>query len=372
MNTVLIHYGEIALKGNNRSSFEKKLEESIRLSLGAKVKREQGRIVAKTDEDEKKIGEALSRIFGIEWFTVCSESEASIESMKKAALEEIGTFSGTFKVECSRSEKSFPLTSMQVNEQVGEEIVKKRGLKVALKAPEKTVFLEINGGKTRIFSEKSRGPGGLPIGSSGRVVCLLSGGIDSPVAAWMMMKRGCKVDFLHFHAMRENAEVKGSKLEDITKELRKYSPFSKLYVVPYYPFEPLSINDRYDLVIFRRFMMRVAGKLALQKRHGAIITGESLSQVASQTLENMACINQASSLPVLRPLVGMDKEEIISLAKRIGTYEHSIRSYKDCCSLIARHPATKASLEKVKVIEESLDIARAEEECLKLAERIDL
>lgn len=365
----LIHYGEIALKGNNRPSFEKRLEEAIRLALKAQVKREQGLITASFSCDENQAAEKLSSIFGIAWFSFCTETGTSIEEIKRVCLMEIGDFEGTFRIECSRSDKTFPMTSMQVNRDVGEYIIEKRGLKVSLKNPEKTVYVEI-GIKARVYSKRYKGPGGLPVGSSGRVLCLLSGGIDSPVAAWMMMKRGCKVDFLHFHAMRENSEVNETKITEIAKILRKFSPFSRLYAVPYYPFEPLSRNGRYDLVIFRRFMVNVAEKVAAIKKCGALVTGESLSQVASQTLENMSCIDNAVSLTILRPVVGMDKEEIITTAKSIGTYEPSIKDYRDCCSLIARHPATKASIETIKNLEAKVDIPRAVEQCIALLSEI--
>lgn len=365
----LIHYGEIALKGNNRPSFEKRLEEAIRLSLKARVKREQGLITASFSSDEKEAAERLSRIFGIEWFSFCTETGTTMEELKRACLQEIGGFEGTFKVDCSRSDKSYPLTSIQVNQEIGEYIIGERGLKVSLKNPGKTIYIEI-GGKARVYSERHRGPGGLPVGSSGRVLCLLSGGIDSPVAALMMMKRGCKVDFLHFHAFRENEEVNVTKIPEIAKTLRRFSPFSRLYAIPYYPFEPLSRNGRYDLVIFRRFMIKVAEQVAAMKKCKALVTGESLSQVASQTLENMSCIDDASSIPILRPVVGMDKEEIISIAKKIGTYDMSIKGYRDCCSLLARHPATKASLGAIKALEDKMDIKRASDHCIRLLSEI--
>ena len=365
----LIHYGEIALKGNNRPSFEKRLEEAIRLSLKARVKREQGLITAAFSCTNDEARERLSRIFGIVWFSFCTETGTSIEEIKASCLQEIGDFKGTFKVDCSRSDKRYPMTSMQVNQKVGEYIIEKKGLKVSLKNPGKLICIEI-GSKARVYSERYSGPGGLPVGSAGKALCLLSGGIDSPAAAWMMMKRGCKIDFLHFHALRENEEVNRTKITEIAKALKVFSPFSRLYVIPYYPFEPLSRNGRYDLVIFRRFMVSVAQRVALMKKCGALVTGESLSQVASQTLENMSCIDDAASIPTLRPVVGMDKEEIISLAKKIGTYELSIKDYRDCCSLIARHPATKASLGTIKALEDGMDIKRAADQCISLLSEI--
>lgn len=369
MEKILVHYGEIALKGHNRPLFEKRLEENIRLSLRCRVMREQGRLVAETD-DRSQAAEALSKTFGIEWFSFCRETVNDIGGLKKECLKEVTGKERSFKVECSRSWKDYPMTSIQVNELVGEEIIKKHGLKVSLERPEKTVYVEIGERKARVFSEKLRGPGGLPVGSSGRVLCLFSGGIDSPVAAWMMMKRGCNVDYLHFHALRDTQELKESKILSLAEELRTYCPFSKLYVVPYYPFDLAARGGKYNLVLFRRFMMKVASRLADRIKAKAIVTGESVGQVASQTLDNMACIGEACSFPILRPLVGMDKEEIISMAKEIGTYGHSIEPYKDCCSIIARHPATRASLEKMKSMEEKLGLGKVEEECMGLLERV--
>lgn len=357
---ILVHYGEIGLKGKNRPDFENKLVSNINESLESDVKKEQGRIIVQTES--KDAMSKLSRIFGIEWFAQCTEVDNSLESITEQSIKELKE-EKTFKVDCSRSYKNYPLTSMEVNSKVGESILDCCNTSVSLKSPEKTVYIEIDKDKAYVFSEKMRGMGGLPIGSSGKVLSLLSGGIDSPVSSLMMMKRGCSIDYLHIHSLRNKEEVQDSKISEIYGILKEYSPKSKLYIAPYLPFESVTRGGKYDLVIFRRFMMRIAQKLAQDIGAQALITGESVGQVASQTLENMSCIDSACKMPILRPLVGMNKEEIISLSKNFGLYNASIKHYKDCCSLIMKHPATRSKADSISNIESQYNIEEAEKSC---------
>jgi len=362
---ILIHYGEIGLKGKNRPLFEKQLVENIKHSLKCYAKREQGRIIIETENSQFQ--DILNKIFGIEWFAVCREIENDIDMLKDESIKEIKE-EKTFKIDSSRSYKAYPLTSMEINAQVGESVINACKIKVSLHNPEKTIFLEIDKDKAYVFSKKYRGIGGLPIGSSGRVLSLLSGGIDSPVSSIMMMKRGCVVDYLHIHSLRNVKEVEESKIYDIALILKKYSPHSKLYIAPYYPFETITKGRKYDLVIFRRFIMSLAQRLSEEINAQALVTGESVGQVASQTLENMSCIDAACTIPILRPLVGMNKEEIITLSKRFGTYEASIKPYKDCCSLIMKHPATKSNLKNLQAEELKYDLEKAKNECFESIE----
>ncbi|MFQ5951725.1 MAG: tRNA uracil 4-sulfurtransferase ThiI, partial [Candidatus Geothermarchaeales archaeon] len=251
----------------------------------------------------------------------------------------------------------FPLTSMEVNREIGRVLVERLGMRASMKAPELNVFIEITSEGAFVFFGKERGPGGLPVGISGRVLCLFSGGIDSPVAAWLMMKRGCGVDFVHFHALRTEREARQSKIPELLGHLTRYSFSSRLYLAPFLPFHlaTLETSSKHELMLFRRFMLKVAERIAGREGLRGLVTGDSLGQVASQTLENMAVVEDAVSVPVFRPLLAYDKEETVGLARQIGTYEHSIRPYKDCCSILARHPETRARLRFVRQAERRLD-----------------
>ena len=216
---------------------------------------------------------------------------------------------------------------------------------------------------------KKKGLGGLPVGSSGKVLSMLSGGIDSPVASWLMMKRGCTVDFLHLHAFPTNEKAKKSKMMKLVKQLKKYSPVKmKIYLVPYGKFYEKSfhMSGRTELVVFRRFIFRIAGKIAEKEKHLGFVTGDSVGQVASQTLQNLNVVNKIAEYPVYRPVISYDKNEIVGIAEKIGTYEISIEKYKDCCSLVAeKHPATKAKMRFVEIEEEKIDIEKLVEETMK-------
>jgi thiamine biosynthesis protein ThiI len=379
---VLIHYGELWLKGLNRPLFEKKLIENIgkalsRLEYG-KIGKMQGRIILELNEksDKNKIEEQLKKVFGIAWFAFCFKTEATLENIEKLVGSKFTLKAGTkVKVSAKRADKTLPFTSMDVNRQLGTYIIKKFKAKVSLKKPQKEIFVELVKGKAHIFDTKFKGLYGLPVGVSGKVLHLLSGGIDSPVAAWLMMKRGCDVDFLHFHAFREYDERKNAKILGLTKILNEYCFKSRIFFVPYYPFEAEAVEApaKYRLILFRRFMVRVAEAIAKKHNIKALGSGENLAQVSSQTLENMAVVSQATSLPILRPLLTYEKNETVKLATQIGTFETSTMPYKDCCSLfVAKHPATKARLEVVESIERRLNLNEAIKESLEKAEMINV
>jgi len=344
----LIHYGEIGLKGKNRPFFEKKLVENIRKQTGMRVKRMPGRLLA--------WGEGgLDKVFGIAYYAEAMEFE--YEELKKELPKLIKGKS--MKVITTRADKSFPLTSMEVNREVGEVLVR-NGWKADMVNPDVRVYLEIVQGKVYVYFQKIKGLGGLPVGVSGRVVSLLSGGIDSPVATWYAMKRGCEVICLHIHPYQTHERALSLKMRELLGKLREYAPALKCYLVPYFHFRVVEIEPKYELIVFRRFLMKLAEEVAKKEGAKAIVTGESLGQVASQTLESIYVTEQATSLPVLRPLIGMDKEEIVQKAKEIGTYEISIKKYKDCCSIVAKHPATRPELE---------DVRRAEPEMKEIVEK---
>ncbi|MEM2087444.1 MAG: tRNA uracil 4-sulfurtransferase ThiI [Thermoproteota archaeon] len=376
----VIHYSEIGLKGRNRPFFEKKLAENVKHALNgvtdAKVERLQGRLVFPIEEaDPQKIAERLTRVFGVSWFAFASVVEPSADSIGRIVMEEASKSvkqGETIKVEVKRADKKFPVTSLELSRILGKMLVENLGVKVSLNNPLKKIYVEVLSREAYVFTDRIRGLGGIPVGSSGKVLSLLSGGIDSPAASYLMMKRGCRVHYLHFHPFQDNAEAENSKIIEIVRRLLQYSGKTTVVFIPAYEFQIAAVNipARYDLVLFRRFMFKVAEKVAEAEGAKAIVTGESLAQVASQTLENMVAISSSLRTPVFRPLIAYDKEEIISLAKKIGTYELSIKPYKDCCSIIARHPETRARVEKVEELEKIIDMESVVNRSLELSSKV--
>lgn len=375
MTYVIVHYSEIALKGKNRPFFEKKLQENIKRGIRGmykKVKREHDRIVIglKPDTEEKEIETRLKRVFGMEWFAFAHATDKNMESIKHVIAGHASIRRGeTAKIVASRSDKKFPLTSIQINRELGKFVEEKFGAGISMEKPAHKIYVNIGSKSAYIYFSRIKGPGGLPVGSSGKVLVLLSGGIDSAVAAYMAMKRGCVPYYLHFHAFRGGEEAMKGKIESMLKILAQYSGQSKIFMVPFHPFQfGVSRAGRSELIVFRRFMMQIAEGIARKNGMQAIVTGESLGQVASQTIENIAAIDAATRMPVFRPLISHDKKEIIQLAEKIDTYEISIKPYKDCCSIIARNPKTKAKLTEITRIEEDMDMDKLVDETLKLAE----
>ncbi len=353
----LIHYGELSLKGRNRSLFEMKLKENIEKAAGGRVKRFRGRFVLEGGESV-----SLSRVFGIAWYAPAFRVDKDIESILEPILMEMTyrkVVKESFGVFVKRSDKEFPFTSMQLAEKIGREISNRYGLKVDLRNPDLSVFIEV-AEEVYVYFNKIEGLRGFPVDVSGKVLSLLSGGIDSPVSSYLMMKRGCRVDFIHFHVFSESERVKNTKMNDLFRILVDYQHVACIYLVPYYLFESrlLRVSDikGYELILFRRFMVRVAEKIAFRNGYKALVTGDSLGQVASQTLENIVHLKEAVSLPVFQPLLTYDKQEIVDLAKDIGTYEISVESYKDCCSIVSSSPKTKANIRLIKELEKAMDI----------------
>ncbi|HLD84009.1 MAG TPA: tRNA uracil 4-sulfurtransferase ThiI [archaeon] len=370
-----VNYSEIALKGQNRGYFERKLRQNVRRALKGEQCDVEGlpdRILVRPlpGADEKSIGAKLKCVFGISHFYPAFSCGKSVDEISRKAQE---IFAGigkekTFKVKCSRSDRTFPIGSQELNRQIGE-ILYNSGRKVDVKKPDIVLYADILKDSALVYTEKTPCYGGLPAGSSGRVTVLFSGGIDSPVAAWYAMKRGCQPVYVHFHAMRSNAEAAKSKIAKLVERLCIFSGRVRLYLVPYDVFQ-VNCSSDYELVLFRRFINRVAEKIAQLEGAQALVTGESIAQVASQTLDNIAAIEEAVKMPIIRPLAGMNKDEIIAKAQEIGTYDLSIEDYKDCCSIVSRHPKTKANLEKIKADEERMNIEKMAEETLALAEAV--
>jgi thiamine biosynthesis protein ThiI len=367
MTSVVVHYQEIALKGRNRPWFVSRLVRNIRdatADLGVRqVRAIVGRIEATADEDADwpAILDRFGKIFGIGNFAKAGRAPLDVDAVAAAILNDLDASDPrSFRVSAKRADKRFPLTSPQIEREVGGRIKNARGWHVDLEQPELTIHVEALAHEAFYFFGKHRGAGGLPVGSSGRVVCLLSGGIDSPVAAWRMMRRGCRVTFVHFHSYPILSRASQEKARELVRLLTGWQYRSRLCLVPFGEIQQqivLSVAPPLRVVIYRRLMMRIAEAIAAQFRAGALVTGEVVGQVASQTIENMTVINDVTSLPVLRPLVGMDKDEITLEAQRLGTYPISIVPDQDCCTLFTpKHPATKARRADVLRAEEALPI----------------
>ena len=367
MKSVIVHYQEIALKGKNRPWFVAKLVRNIRQALGdldvSDVRALMGRIevVLGPAADWNIIKERLGRVFGIANFARAGRAPLDVDAIAREILNDLDPDDPpSFRLSARRADKRFPLTSPQIEREVGGRIKEARGWRVDLGNPSLTIHVEALTSEAFYYFGKERGAGGLPVGASGRVVCLLSGGIDSPVAAWRMMRRGCRALFVHFHSYPILSRASQEKARELASLLTRFQLESTLFLVPFGEIQQrvvLGVAPPLRVVIYRRLMMRIAEAIAREHRGKALVTGDVVGQVASQTLENMAAINEVVSMPVLRPLVGMDKEEITAEAQRLGTYPISIIPDQDCCTLFTpRHPATKARRADVAVAEGRLPV----------------
>lgn len=366
-NCVVVHYHEIALKGENRPLFIQKLADNIArategLGIDAIVT-PRGRILLYLESTalRPEILKRLAWVFGIANFSPARRCKTDLTAIQETITGAISEkrFS-TFRISARRSDKAYPLTSMELNQQLGRFVQEQTQARVDLEAPDLTIFIELLQQEVLVYLEKLRGPGGLPVGVSGPVACLISGGIDSPVAAYLMMKRGCTVAFIHFHGYPYLSKASAEKAEELVHHLTRYQFNSRLYLVPFGEVQRqivLSVPPSLRVVLYRRFMLRIAEEVAQRERAKALVTGESLGQVASQTLDNITVIQEAAHLPILRPLIGQDKNEIIAMAQSIGTYPISIQPDQDCCRLfIPPHPSVGAHLEEVRKAEGLLDI----------------
>lgn len=371
---IICHYAEIGLKGKNRRYFENKLAGNIKKNLESEVpeclkdvKTLSGRIIASLrsepeKENKESIIGALRKTFGVAHFSFAEESDPDIAAVEKAAWNMVKRKDfETFRVTAQRSDKTYPLTSHQINEQVGGYLVGKTGKKVRLKNADLEIFIEIVDRRAFVYAEKISGPGGMPVGTGGKAVVMLSGGIDSPVAAWYALKRGVSPVFVHFHSVPFTSRESIDKVKQLAAILRSWGARPEIHLVPFADTQKevaLKTPEKLRVILYRRLMFKIGEKIARRENCQAFVTGESIGQVASQTLENMRAIEEATPLPVLRPLAGFDKQEIIEKAKKIGTYEISILPHDDCCTrLMPRHPETKAKLEEVRLAEANLNIA---------------
>jgi thiamine biosynthesis protein ThiI len=379
MKSVVIHYQEIALKGKNRPWFVARLVRNLKeatkdLDVQA-VHVLPGRIeiVLGPTLAWELARDRVKNVFGIANFARAGRAPLDVDAMAQVILKDLGPENpSTFRLSARRSDKRFPLTSPQIEREVGGRIKEARGWTVNLDEPALTIHVETLANEAFYYFGKERGAGGLPVGSSGKVACLLSGGIDSPVAAWRMMRRGCRVLFVHFHSYPILSRASQEKARELARLLARFQYHSRLFLVPFGEIQQrvvLAVPPPLRVVIYRRLMMRIAERIAGLNRAQALVTGEVVGQVASQTLENMANIDTVVSMPVLRPLVGMDKEEIMAEAERLGTYPISIIPDQDCCTLFTpRHPATKAKRHDVERAEEGLAVDEIVEQAVKAAD----
>ncbi len=405
-DVVLVRYGELSLKGGNRKTFEERLIGNIHAACKhvskLRVQRQRGRLIVLPERRVSEVAARLQSVLGIvsvspAWTVEAAESSetagAPRPAGRSASSAEVAEPNAVrhptpdaiaavaervladaldalpanrpipFRVRTTRADKTFPMQSAELDRFVADHVVPPRAdrLEVRLRAAELELGIDVRSERTYVFAGRLPGLGGLPTGTMGRALCLLSGGIDSPVAAWMTMRRGCTVDYVTFHSPPFVGESSRRKVVELAQALARYQPLARLHVVPFAAVQT-AIRDatanRYRTVLYRRLMQRIASELARASGAGALVTGESLGQVASQTLENLACIEAASSLPVLRPLVGLDKQETIALARKIGTLERSNRAEPDCCTVfMPARPILYGKLAECEANEARIDVA---------------
>jgi thiamine biosynthesis protein ThiI len=367
MKSIVVHYKELALKGKNRPWFVQVLVRNLRAALRglgvASVRSGMGRIEIELAPEASwdEVRDRMHRVFGIANFSYAGRAPHDFPTLAGKILEELGDREvASFRVSARRADKRFPFTSPQIEREVGGLIKEQRGWAVNLNDPALTIHVEMLPGEAFYYFGKEPGAGGLPTGTGGRVACLLSGGIDSPVAAYRMMRRGCSVLLIHFHSYPILSRASQEKVREITTLLTQYQQTSRLVLVAFGALQQqvvLGVPAELRVVIYRRLMVRISERLARRWRARALVTGEVIGQVASQTLENLTVIAEASTLEILRPLVGMDKDEITAQAARLGTLPISNIPDQDCCQLFTpRHPATRARLEQVLRAEAALPI----------------
>ncbi len=379
---ILIKYGEIILKGLNRHIFEDKLVQNIRRVIGedAKVYKSRATIYAEPKEgaDVDVLVEKISRIFGVVYVIRAAVCEKEIHSIGDTVLSYV-RFAGykTFKVECKRADKTFPMQSPEISAQIGGTVLSAHpDLCVDVRNPELCVHVEIREAGAYVYAEKQKGPGGMPTGSAGKVLLLLSGGIDSPVAGYMMAKRGVYMDAVHFFSPPFTSEKAKEKVLDLARILASYTGGMRVHIVPFTE-QQLQLKakcpEEHLTILMRRMMMRIACEIAAKTNAGAVVTGESLGQVASQTLEAIGVTDACASMPCFRPLIGMDKEDIISIARKIDSYETSILPYEDCCTIfVPKHPTTKPRLDKILASEKLVDFEALVQKAIDETEHIDV
>lgn len=377
-HSILLRYQELALKGRNRPWFHRHLVQHVRRALAGlrvrEIRAPMGRleVVLAADAPVEEVRDRLRYVFGLANFSVATRVAPEYGAIEAGVISRLPTEApASFRVKVRRADKSFPLPSPAVEQALGARIVAERGWKVDLHHPELVIGVEIVPGEAFYYFGKEPAAGGLPTGTGGRLVALLSGGIDSPVAAWRMMRRGCVVTFLHFHSYPFLSRASEDKARQLVERLARFQLHARLLLVPFGEIQrqvTLSVPSAMRVIVYRRLMFRIAETLAVRSGALGLVTGDVVGQVASQTLENMSVIDEVVRLPVFRPLVGMDKTEIIGQAERLGTFAISIQPDEDCCTLFTpRHPVTRARPHEIQAAEHGLPIGDFVESALRAA-----
>ena len=379
---IIVRYAEIHLKGKNRGYFERvfcvNLEKALK-GLRHELRRTSGRylVAGFQDRDAEEICERIARVFGVHSYSLGYRVPNDLDSIFEAA-KMVSPRDGTFKVDTHRADKKYPMTSPELNAEIGAKLLEEfPALKVDVREPQHVVYLDIReDGSALVFGKFEEGAGGMPVGTSSKGVLLISGGIDSPVAGYMMAKRGMEVEYLHFHSYPYTNEQAKDKVVELARILSRYTGGTSISTVKVTHIQE-EIHKKcaaeLNVTLLRRFMFRIAERVAKRKGAKCLITGESLGQVASQTIEGITSSNAVVTLPVLRPLIGFDKEEIIIRAKKIGTFETSVLPYEDCCTVfLPEFPAIKPKLSFIEEEETKLDIEALVNEALDSLERISL
>jgi thiamine biosynthesis protein ThiI len=387
---VLVRYGELALKGGNRRQFEDRLSANIRDAARGiarvEVERRRGRLAVMPEKRTEDVARRLQEVFGIKSVSPAwgspSDPEAIARIARPVLVEALASEPPDreipFRVHTSRGDKDFPLNSIELDRFVAERIMPGLArLRVRLDDPELTLGIDVRLERSYVFVRRLPGPGGLPVGTLGRALSLLSGGIDSPAASWMAMKRGLHLGFVTFHSFPFIGEASKRKVIELAGILARWQqPDTRLFVAPFADIQTAirdTAPESYRTVLYRRMMQRIAARLALENRMSALVTGESLGQVASQTLENIDCIAAAATMQVVRPLIGFDKEETVALARRIGTFETSSRQEPDCCTVfMPERPVLRGSIAACEDAETRFDVPALVERACAAAERIEI
>ena len=358
---ILIRYGELSTKGRNKKDFINRLRDNVRYSfhdlMPLKIRAERDRMFIEIETEEKMdvLMERLPEVFGIQSFSPVASCGKDIDEMKALAIQIMELYKEqdiTFKVEVRRTDKNFPLDSHAIQREIGGTVLRNyQNLSVDVKKPDVELRIEVRLDAVYMMAQVIPGAGGMPVGSNGKSLLMLSGGIDSPVAGYLMMKRGVRLEAIHFYSPPYTSQNSLQKVKDLANELTKFGAKIRLHIIPFTELQVLikdSVPENMTMTTTRRMMLRIADKVREEIGALAIVTGESLGQVASQTLESLTAINDVTSTPILRPLIASDKLDIIEIAERIGTYETSIKPYEDCCTIFTpASPKTKPKLEKV-------------------------
>ena len=363
----IVHYHEIGLKGRNRSVFEnilvRNLDRSLEGTGATKPRKLPGRVIVALDEgaDLETVAERITRVFGVANFGLGVGGRLDASALSDVAWDVVRDRDfATFAVRARKAHSEFPLSAREINEKVGASLLERSGKRVNLSEPDLTCYIEIVGDLVIVYADRRRGPGGLPVGASGKVVALVSAGIDSPVAATRIMRRGSRVVFAHFHSQPYTDASSARQAAEIVELLTRYQLASTMYLLPLAPAQQViaaRCPEPLRTLLYRRMMMRIASEVARRESAGALVTGDSLGQVASQTLENLGVVEDASDIPVLRPLVGRDKEEIVAEARALGTFEVSSAPCQEACVLFEpKRPATRSTVEQLRAAEADLDL----------------